>query len=228
MLEALNATDTVCLRPVRNRSATVYAVGAGLTSLSGLLVVQRLVTKLLSRELSIGLDDWSTLVAMAIQASATALLCIPGTANGLGQDIWTLRPQQITDFLYYLYIFTAIYFVNLAIGKLSFLLFYLRIFPTRTVRQALWVTAVLVTVWGIVFLFLAIFQCSPISYYWNRWDGDHEGSCVNPSHIAWANSAFSICLDIWMIGIPLSQIRTMNMNWRKKLSIGAMFCVGLL
>lgn len=83
-------------------------------------------------------------------------------------------------------------------------------------------------IWGFTFLIVSIFQCRPISYYWHRWDGEHEGSCLDPSAIAWVNAAISISLDIWMIGIPLSQLNGLNLDCKKKVGVGAMFSVGLL
>ncbi len=33
------------------------------------------------------------------------------------------------------------------------------------------------------FLFFNIFQCTPISYFWLRWDGEHEGHCVDANKV---------------------------------------------
>lgn len=225
---ARNATQTICNEPIRNNSNMMYAIGVAFSVASGLFVLQRFAVKVLAQNLEIGLDDWIILLAAVVQAPAVALICEPGIANGLGRDIWTLKPQQITNFGYYLYVFTAIYFTNLAIVKLAFLFFYLRVFPRPIVRRLLWSTIITVMVWGLVFLFVSVFQCRPISYYWTRWDDEHKGSCVNPSAVAWANGAISIALDVWMIGIPLSQLQGLNLDWKKKVGVGAMFCVGLL
>jgi hypothetical protein len=228
LTDARNVTQTVCERPIRDNSVTMYAVGTAFSILSGLFVIQRFAVKLLARNMDVGLDDWITLAAAVVQAPAVALICVPGIENGLGKDIWTLTPAQITDFLYYLYVFTTIYFTNLAIVKLAFLFFYLRVFPRPLIRRLLWSTIIFVMAWGIIFLFVSVFQCRPLSYYWHRWDGEHEGSCVNPSAVAWANAVISITLDVWMIGIPLSQLRGLNLDWKKKVGVGAMFSLGLL
>ncbi len=206
----------------------MYAIAVAFCVSSSLFVIQRFAVKLLAHNLEITLDDWAILLAALVQAPTVVLICEPGIANGLGRDIWTLRPEQIADFGYYLWIFSALYFTNLAIVKLAFLLFYLRVFAKPLVRQVLWGTIFTVIGWGVLFVFVTIFQCAPISYYWNRWDGLREGSCMNPSAVAWANGAISIALDIWIIGIPLSQLNGLNLDWKKKLGVGAMFCVGLL
>ena len=188
----------------------------------------RFAVKLYAPNLSLGLDDWATLLAALVQAPSAAIGIIGGIPAGLGKDIWTLTPKQITDFSYFLYIYTTVYFSNVAFCKLAFLLFYLRVFPSPRVRSLLWSTVGFVGVYGLVFLFASVFQCKPISYYWHRWDGEHSGHCADPSAIAWANAGISIALDIWMICIPLAQLKGLKLDWRKKVGVGAMFCVGLL
>jgi hypothetical protein len=131
------------------------------------------------------------------------LLCIPSlvanfemTMNGLGRDIWELSPDEITRLAMFFFIATVIYFIEVAVLKLSILFFYLRIFPGKTVRRLLWTTIVFVIAFGIAFFFAAIFQCIPISYNWTNWRGQGGGHCVNISVIAWANAGVSIALDL--------------------------------
>jgi hypothetical protein len=76
-------------------------------------------------------------------------------------------------------------------------------------------------------MFLAIFQCSPVSLIWNGWDGTHAGKCMS-SPIAWSNAAISIALDLWMLALPLSQIVGLQLHWKKKFGVAMMFAVGLL
>jgi hypothetical protein len=46
--------------------------------------------------------------------------------------------------------------------------------------------------------------------------------------LGWANAATSIALDIWMIGLPMSQVLKLNLHWKKKVGVGMMFSVGTL
>ncbi|KAL6408605.1 integral membrane protein PTH11 [Ilyonectria robusta] len=108
---------------------------------------------------------------------------------------------------------------------MAFLFFYLRIFSERA-GKVLWSTIIFNTLYGILFTFLAIFQCTPVSFFWNRWDGEHSGKCLNINAIAWANASVSIALDLWMLAIPLWYVRRLNMHWKKKLGVTIMFIVG--
>jgi hypothetical protein len=150
------------------------------------------------------------------------------TANGLGKDIYTIPSKQITDFVHVFYAMEIMYFAQVSLLKLSILFFYLRIFPGTGVRHLIWMTIVVTAFTGTVFVILAIFQCLPISYYWKRWDGEHEGSCFDVNAMAFGNAGISIILDVWMLGLALSQIYHLNLHWKKKVGVALMFNVGLL
>jgi len=213
---------------VRNRQLELIAVSDTLGILSGILVIVRFASKLLWLKTPITADDWAVLAVAIIGAPVTAINVYGTTANGLGRDIWTLTSDQITRFGMSFYVAEVIYFVEVPAVKLSLLLFYLRIFPTKLVRRLLWATVAFNVVYGVAFTFLGIFQCTPISYFWTRWDTEHEGKCLNINIVVLTNAAISIALDIWMLAIPLSQLRSLNLHWKKKIGVAVMFCVGTL
>lgn len=82
-----------------------------------------------------------------------------------------------------------------------------------------------------------MFQCKPISYFWDQWDGLHSGTCpINTNSLGWANgkhtyldlesnryssniliAAISIVEDVWMLAIPLSQLHSLQLHWKKKI-----------
>ena len=111
---------------------------------------------------------------------------------------------------------------------MSILFFYMRIFPETRIRRILWVTQALNAMFGISFVFAAIFQCTPISYNWTRWDGEHEGSCIDITALAWSNAIVSIVFDLWMLAIPLFQLRKLKLHWKRKVGVAAMFIAGTL
>ncbi|KAK4155837.1 hypothetical protein C8A00DRAFT_13162 [Chaetomidium leptoderma] len=224
LLLAKNMTDTSCGVPVRNQGSTFDATSIVLVVISCGTVMVRLAFKLIVTR-SLSADDYLVFVLVLI-AIPSQLLIHYGTAPNVGRDIWALTPQNITDFLFYFYQMAIFYFAQVMLIKLCMLFFYLRIFPSSMVRRLLWGTVIVTVLYGVIFVFLAIFQCAPISLYWQGWDGEHEGMCLNKSAIAWSNAAISIVLDIWMLAIPLFQLKSLNLHWKKKIGVGLMFCVG--
>lgn len=75
---------------------------------------------------------------------------------------------------------------------------------------------------------MSIFACQPITYNWMRWDGEHEGTCMDVDLIFWANASISIALDVWMMAVPLWKIRSLQLDWKKKVGTGIMFFLGTL
>jgi uncharacterized membrane protein YwaF len=192
-----------------------------------LLAIIRIGYKTIMK-LDIGMDDW-ILVVTAITLIPQTVLFMRGTLpNGLGRDLWTLTAAQITNFLKYWYIVAVIYFLQTCLVKLAFVAFYMRIFTTRSTKRVLWATFVVVAIWGLVFILVGTFVCNPISYLWTQWDGLHEGKCLSDAAYVWANAGSNIALDIWVLAIPLWELRKLQLHWKKKIGVALMFGLGAL
>jgi hypothetical protein len=197
-----------------------------MVSIAAVFVAIRFGYKILVARAEISWDDWTVLAAQ-VTAVASAVITVFGTVkHGLGQDIWALQPEEITEMLKYFYIMAVMYFTQVTLLKLTLTFFYIRVFPGAGVQRILWGTVVLISLWGFTFIVTAIFQCQPIHYFWTKWDGLHQGRCVDVNAIANSNAGLSIALDFWILGIPLWQLKGLKMNWKKKVGVAAMFCVG--
>lgn len=219
---------TACHATVRDRSSHYAALSNSLITIAALCVITRFAYKIFFAKLDLGLDDWLVL-ATVIAALPSAVITVHGMlGNGLGRDIWTLTSTQITHVLRYFYIMAWLYFTQVTLVKLSIIAFYMRIFPAKEVQRVLWGTFIFTVLWGVAFVLTAIFQCKPIHYFWTKWDGLHEGSCVSTNSISWANAAINIALDVWILGVPMWQLRELHLHWKKKVGVALMFCIGTL
>lgn len=192
------------------------------------MVVGRIIFKQFVAKMGLSMDDWFILLTAIVGAPNRAIVVHGTGANGLGRDIWTLPFDMITRFGKFFYIMEILYFAELALLKVSILFFYLRIFPDTRIRRVLWVTQTLNVLVGVAFVIAASVPCTPISYFWTKWDGEGQGKCININALAWANAIISIVLDIWMIAIPLSQLPKIKLHWKRKVGIALMFFVGTL
>ncbi|KAH7245728.1 hypothetical protein BKA59DRAFT_476161 [Fusarium tricinctum] len=221
-----NATMTSCNVPIRSHRTEFVVLNDVMGIVTGIFVFQRFATKLFWK-LPLGLDDLFILVAMCFAIPSITINSYGLAPNGMGRDLWTLTASQITHFGMFFFVMAILYFALQTTLKLSMLFFYLRIFPTRGVRRLLWGTVAFTVLFGLVFVFVAIFQCKPINYFWTKWDGEHAGTCADVNAITVSSAAINIALDIWIMGIPLSQLKQMNLDWRKKIGVGMMFSVGV-
>lgn len=195
--------------------------------ISALFVIQRIAYKLWAR-LDFGWDDWFCLMTIVSGVPSTIFNATWMPQNGMGRDVWTLSPDQITKFGKVFYIIEVLYFQQVTTLKLSLLFFYVRIFPSRPVRRLLWGTIAFVSIWGLTYVLLGIFQCTPISYFWTKWDGTKEGHCLDINALGWSNAGLSISIDLWMLAVPMWQLKTLQLDWRRKVGVGMMFVVGTL
>ncbi|KAF4494085.1 integral membrane PTH11 [Fusarium agapanthi] len=224
-LTTLNMTYTYCEVPVRNKTPIFINVTIVLGVMSGVATALRLWSKFLYTKTELGLDDLFIVLTLFIGMPSTAMN-IHGTAgHGEGRDIWTLEFDDITKFGFYFWLLEVFYFAQVSLLKTSLLFFYLRIFPGNA-QKLLWGTIIFNSVFGVLFMFLAAFQCTPVSYFWLNWDGEHKGTCMNSTAIGWANASISVAVDVWMLAVPMWYLRKLKLHWKKKIGVAAMFIVG--
>lgn len=199
-------------------------------------MLARLIFKLrYTASSSLTASDYFIVLSVLIGLPCTIINVMGLVRNGLGRDVWTLSPDTVVRFGKMFYIQQSLYLVLVSSIKLSLLFFYLTIFPGRRVRVVLWATVVATAAFGLVFLLLSVFQCLPIHFYWERYDYDNtqaqtqtQGKCMRINLLAWIHGGVSVAIDVWMICIPLSQIRQLNLHWKKKVGAVIMFLTGTL
>ena len=225
-----NTTQTACNQPIRDRSAKYNETVIPLGIITIIITVTRLVFKQsLGAVKGLRSDDWTIMGTLAICVSGLVIGVYGLAGHGLGKDIWTLTTHEISQFALYIYIMEILYFAGISLIKLSLSLFYLQIFSGTIVRVLLWATVVFNTLYGLIFVIGAVLQCSPVSYYWEQYTNDRlGGSCVNINLFGWLNAGIGVFIDLWMIGLPLSQVLTLRLHWKKKVGVTIMFMLGTL
>jgi hypothetical protein len=230
MLAAKNITATACHAPVRDRSGQYVAVSIALGTIAVLFVVVRLVFKqFFGTNGGLAPDDKVILGTLALRITCIIINVQGLAAHGVGKDTWTLQTHELTLFTEWLYIMEILYLAELSLIKLSLSLFFVRIFPGQILQKLLWATVIFNVVYGAAFVITAIFQCTPVSFFWTQYVEQHAaGKCININAFGWANAAISVALDIWMLGVPLSQIPKLKLHWTKKIGVALMFVLGAL
>ncbi|KAF2998310.1 hypothetical protein E8E13_007608 [Curvularia kusanoi] len=145
---------------------------------------------------------------------------------GLGLDMWNVPFPNITTTLLYFWVSEIAYFNTLGFIKLSFLLFFLQIFPEKRFRQTVWCVIYFQIAAIIAFGFAAVFVCTPVSFAWKQWDGEHSGKCINNNALAFTHAAHSILVDFITLSLPITQILKLHLGLKKKIGVLLMFGVG--
>lgn len=121
------------------------------------------------------------------------------------------------------------YFLVLALGRIGILLFLLRVFPSAQFKRCVWIVTIWVGISTVLFLFLTMFQCTPVEYNWLGWTGDYQGpvSCRDINAQAYAAAGVGIAQDITIMLLPLPQIFGLQMSVRKKVMTVFIFSLGI-
>ncbi|KAH7016650.1 putative integral membrane protein [Macrophomina phaseolina] len=225
-LSAKNITQTLCGAPVRDRTMLISGFGLGGGVVATLAFALRLFSRVKSKATSCGMDDYIMALAMLAILPFSGLSIVLAH-NGLGKDIWTLQPEQITRVLYVYYIDESLYLASTALTKISILYFYLRIFPDRFFRGATLALVSSCMAYQIAFILVSVFQCRPISAAWEHWDGEHPGSCNNVNIQGWTCAVINIVLDVCILLLPMPQLSTLSMSLGRKARLLAVFGVGV-
>jgi len=169
---------------------------------------------------------------------------VPDTVNGLGHHVGTLQPGDIKNywrvsitasanpFLLPLtllskgfYVSVIFYRASLVAGKTCFLLQYIRIFPIKSIRNISVVLLAVVGVWGVSQLFLTIFQCWPVSGFWDK---DINHTCLPMAPQWYVHAAGNIATDIAIFILPIPVLHTLSLPLVEKILIFFVFGLGFL
>lgn len=178
-------------------------------------------------------DDWVVLAALAVGLPCAIVNRQGLVHHGLGKDAWTMSAEDVSTFAMYFYVLEALYLSAISLVKLTLLVFYLTIFPSVSTgawtRGMLWGSIAFNVVLAAACVFLAIFQCNPVSYYWKQFlHDDVTATCIASAPVAWANASLNVALDLWMIVIPLKEVWNLRLNFKKKAGVVIMFLMGTL
>lgn len=119
-----------------------------------------------------------------------------------------------------------IYVVCLSLTKISILLFYHRIFVKGWFLKCVKITIAFVLLYAISFAIVLLCQCDPISATWDR--DIYPRKCLNLHTIVYANASISILQDFLVLILPIPELLSLQVDFRKKVNIVIMFSVGIL
>ncbi|KAF3391414.1 hypothetical protein F1880_007957, partial [Penicillium rolfsii] len=166
-LTATNLTMSMCQVP-ESSQARISPVLAGVL---GMVVLIMVVLRLIQRSVfnrQLGYDDGLIAVAVICAAPLNCLM-FPMYNLGLGTNIWKIPSEHITKQLELLYVAEICYMAAEALTQLSFLAFYLRIFPSIHFHRMTYSLMGLSVCFGISNIFVMILQCIPVPYFWSGW-----------------------------------------------------------
>ncbi|KAF2650645.1 hypothetical protein K491DRAFT_125383 [Lophiostoma macrostomum CBS 122681] len=173
---------------------------------------------------ALGLDDWMMLVAGILSLPVSAL-AIASLKYGLGLHIWDQKAEWGIPYGKMAFSSDILFPLSVGVTKISLCLTYLRLFPSRTDRYFCYTLSIFVTLYTVVCMFLMLFQCTPISGYWDVAVKQH---CINLRatlvSIAALNSVSDFLVYLW----PAKPLWSLQLPLKQRLGLICIFSVGTL
>jgi hypothetical protein len=162
--------------------------------------------------------------------------------NGLGTDVDD-DPTQLDQWSrgsFYFFFSELAFVLSSTLLRLACAYMLLRIVGRTNdrLRWIIWTTAGVMTIYSIVFFFVSLFQCAPVSYFWTYMYPNTEGSCINDEHITTKWTTMSIFFTVhsvvcmlsdWILGvIPFFLLRNLQISKKRKIVVIALLSLGIL
>ncbi|OBT97393.2 hypothetical protein VE01_04363 [Pseudogymnoascus verrucosus] len=149
---------------------------------------------------------------------------------GTGRHNVDIEAADLPKALYLWFLCEILYILTTVFVRLSISVFLLRICLQRKYKVIIYGTMAMVMAFSTFYLFLLIFRCSPVNFFWDQYKGE-SGSCLSAAIISDATIAHSVVSFTadWILAIlPMALIWNLQLNRLTKVSIAAILALGLL
>ncbi|RDW63559.1 hypothetical protein BP6252_11104 [Coleophoma cylindrospora] len=197
--------------------------GPGLAVLLSVLIALTWITSILRFYVryfilkAFWIDDW----LMAITLASNTFWHIDqliGIHYGVGRHMKDLTLPQIHTALAMFWGSELGYIATTTLLKLALGTLILRVAMDRTHILIIRIVMVVSTVYGVAFFFVAMFQCHPISDFWNKLDTGN--TCIAGriiSDLTYTHSAISVISDWILVALPIQIIMASYLDRRSKI-----------
>lgn len=151
-----------------------------------------------------------------------------GFEYNCGKHMWNVSIADMMEVLRYANYTQLFYSPPVFFAKLAILMQISRIFSVGQRNGIFWSSWALIianAVCYIIVMFLFIFECNPRQKIWNP---SVEGKCMNTGNAVLAISAVNLASDVAILILPMFSVWNLQMPFRKKVGVVAIFSLGVL
>lgn len=199
---------------------TVVAVAVTFGVLSTVFTLLRVYTRANLLRMMCA-DDWAIIFAQFISIVVSVLTIIE-TRFALGRHMWSIPAEDVVMQIKILYGVILGYNFGLNVVKISFLLFYLRIFQNTILRGISKWFLIYVGIWTVVQIILLAITCMPIIFI----APSMEGKCIDTYPVWMVSSVMSTVTDVVIFALPLHTVIKLKLRPKQKIVTVLMFCLG--
>ncbi|KAK8071294.1 hypothetical protein PG997_011497 [Apiospora hydei] len=114
---------------------------------------------------------------------------------------------------------------SLSLVKVSLILLYVRVFPTRPLIIAAWVNWLVIVAWASTTILLGFLICRPFAFNW-----DHtipNGTCGNQVLSYQITGALNLVTDVVTLVLPIPHLIKLQMPLYRKVILQSVFALGI-
>lgn len=130
------------------------------------------------------------------------------------------------NFAKLLYASVLLYWISLFVTKCALLFFYRRVFlfNSKSFRNSLYAIAVFNAACFVAVFFVFTFQCTPVSFAWNK--KIKGGKCIDFNTLCVSTAVIAIMTDVAILTLPMPMIWNLKIDKWRKLAISGVFLLG--
>ncbi|EKJ75421.1 hypothetical protein FPSE_04374 [Fusarium pseudograminearum CS3096] len=170
-------------------------------------------------------DDW-LMVVSTIFFTLYATFSTVGTTFGTGRHHADLETDQVTTAMMCWWFCYLWYCLTMISCKLSIGYFLLRVTTEKVQKWIIYLAMFSTALSGIIFFFVTVFQCHPVSYFWNK---EQDGTCINPTVVialAVLYSVFAVGSDFIFAILPGFIVWKLQLHKKTKYSLIPLLAMG--
>ncbi|KAF5572320.1 L-fucose permease [Fusarium pseudoanthophilum] len=189
-------------------------------------ITLRLMSRKL-REVGLWWDDYFA-IACYFSAIAWSVVIMLWVSQGLGlhvDDISRDVTKTNSIMLHYLFTIEHIYTFNVSFAKASLLFFYWRMFRVANINIAIYTLLTATALWAISRFIFTDIQCIPTQAFWELSIRPNATCFIKTNKYIFGSVLSHIILDLFIIILPIMQIKKLQLPWLQKVGILLMFLV---
>lgn len=152
---------------------------------------------------------------------------LAGVSAGTGQHVVNLSREDESQARKWWWCCYPFYAVTMTLTKMSITFFFRRVIVERMHKFILLAAAASTIVSCTIFFFACIFQCWPVSYFWDK--HSQTGTCIPDTVVialAYLFSAINIITDFAFALMPAWILSHLNMQLKTKVALAVLMGLG--
>ncbi|KAK5108050.1 hypothetical protein LTR62_008824 [Meristemomyces frigidus] len=177
-----------------------------------------------------GVDDYMILLALFWTLVLTALVISAETTYGWNLHVWDIPVHLVTKANIIAFLAKLVFVLAATFTRLSLCAFYYRLVQDSGImwfKNVIHVTNAFTVATCVAFLFLGVFLCTPVKFYW-EFPPTVPGTCLDEGKATLAAGIVNLVNDLLCTIIPIPLIMRLHMPLRQRISVCVLFSLGFI